>query len=82
MILRERVLNCEQPDIGVYLANAVVPATDRVAVTNQRRDYNQSSLDVDYVLREDRQGTAWLAGLGAAVFLVLLGFIVQQKGTP
>src|SRR5689334_15588110 len=29
--------NANRPDIGVYLANALVPATDRVAVTAQRR---------------------------------------------
>src|SRR5262249_39569825 len=39
--------------VSVYLANVLVPASDRVDVTNQRRDYNQRELDVDYVLRNE-----------------------------
>jgi hypothetical protein len=73
--------NAHRPDVSVYLANALVPESDRVAVTNQGRDYNQRTLDVDYVLREDTHAAWWRAGLGAAGLLVLLGFIVQQKGT-
>jgi hypothetical protein len=72
--------NSHRPDVSVYLANALVPPSDRVAVTNQRRDYNQRRLDVDYVLREERPGTWWLAGVGAAL-LAAIAFIVQQKGT-
>jgi hypothetical protein len=77
-----RLRNAHRPDIGVYLANALVPASDRVAVTNQGRDYNQRTLDVDYVRLEDEQAGWWRAGLGAACLLVLLGLIVQQKGMP
>jgi len=32
------------------------------------------------VLREERPGTWWLAGVGAAL-LAAIAFIVQQKGT-
>jgi hypothetical protein len=73
--------NAHRPDVSVYLANALVPENDRVAVTNQRRDYNQRALDVDYVLRDATQTAWWRAGLGAVGVLVLLGFIVQQKRT-
>ena len=39
--------NAHRPDIGVYLANVLVPASDRVAVTGQRRDVEQRQLVVD-----------------------------------
>ena len=42
--------NNHRADIGVYLANALVPASDRVAVTAQRRDVDQRDLIIDYVL--------------------------------
>jgi hypothetical protein len=42
--------NAHRPDIGVYLANALVPASPRVSVSAQRRDVDQRELTVDYVL--------------------------------
>ena len=72
--------NGHRPDVSVYLANALVPGNNRIAVTNQGRDYDQRTLDVDYVLREDTHATWWRTGLGAAGVLVLL-VVVQQKGT-
>lgn len=50
---RLRVRNGHRPDIGVYLANALVPASDRVTVTAQLRDYEQRELTVEYALRAD-----------------------------
>jgi hypothetical protein len=44
--------NAHLPRVSAYLANVLVPANERVDVTNQRRDYNQRALDIDYVLRE------------------------------
>jgi len=61
--------NSHRSDIGVYLANALVPASDRVAVTAQRRDRDQRDLIIDYVLapesstRTDLQVSA-AAGVG------------------
>jgi hypothetical protein len=43
--------NKHHPDRSVYLANALVPESDRVAVTAQRRDGGQTELTIDYVLR-------------------------------
>jgi len=48
-----RYRNSYRSDIGVYLANALVPASDRVTVAAQRRDVDQKELLVDYVLRAD-----------------------------
>jgi hypothetical protein len=36
--------------IGVISANALVPGSDEIAVTAQRRDWDQSELIIDYVL--------------------------------
>jgi hypothetical protein len=77
---RVRLRNDHLPAVSAYLANALVPASDRVDVTNQRRDYNQRVLDVDYVLREDRAMRWWGAGFGAAL-IALMAFVVQQKGS-
>jgi hypothetical protein len=46
-----RYRNAYRSDIGVYLANALVPASDRVTVAAQRRDFDQRDLVVDYMLR-------------------------------
>ncbi len=46
-----RYRNAYRSDIGVYLANALVPASDRVTIAAQRRDADQRELVVDYVLR-------------------------------
>jgi len=46
-----RYRNAYHTDIGVYLANALIPDSDRVAITAQRRDVDQRDLVVDYMLR-------------------------------
>ena len=40
--------NAYRSETSVYLANALVPETDRIAVTAQRRDERQSALTIDY----------------------------------
>ena len=54
--------NTNQRDGSVYLANALVPTSDRVTITAQRRDAMQRGLTIDYVLRggSAAAGTAWL----------------------
>jgi hypothetical protein len=69
-----RYRNAYRSDIGVYLANALVPASDRVTVAAQRRDVDQRDLLVDYTLRGDpatrvRQGLP-VGVAGALVVLV------------
>jgi len=44
--------NGHRADVGVYLANALVPASDRVAVLAQRRDVAQQELVIEYSLRD------------------------------
>jgi hypothetical protein len=48
-----RYRNTHRPEISVYLANALVPVSDRVAIAAQRRDVDQRELTVDFVLRPD-----------------------------
>ena len=43
--------NSHHRDRSVYLANALVPETDRIEIMAQRRDGNQSELIIDYVVR-------------------------------
>jgi hypothetical protein len=43
--------NEHHPAGSVYLANALVPGSDRIAVTAQRRDANQQTLTIDYNVR-------------------------------
>ena len=67
--------NRHHPDRSVYLANALVPDTDEVAVTAQRRDGDQTELTINYVLRAApaRSRAAWLlGGIVAAMALSLL----------
>ena len=49
-----RFTNTHHPDIGVYLANVLVPSSDRVVVTGQDRDTDQRTLTVSYELRGER----------------------------
>jgi hypothetical protein len=57
---------------SVYLANALVPASERVAITHQRRDVDQTELGIDYTLRdEEAPSRAWLLfGLAGTLAVV------------
>ena len=63
--------NDHHADIGMYLANALVPANPRVAVTAQRRDVDQHQIAIEYELGDPAQGNAgwWLAALASGVAL-------------
>lgn len=67
--------NRHHPDGGVYLANALVPYSDDVAVTAQHRDGDQTELIIDYVLRAApaRPTAQWVLGsIAAATVLFAL----------
>ena len=40
--------NDHMPELGVYLANALVPTTDAIKITGQQRDESQHGLQVDF----------------------------------
>lgn len=50
-IHRVAYTNAHLPDLSVYLANALLPADDRVRISEQRRDMLQRGLTVDYRVR-------------------------------
>jgi len=79
-----RYRNTYRSDVGVYLANALVPASDRVTVAAQRRDVDQRELIVDYRLRGDpatraRQGLP-VGAAGAFVLLVHVWWRLRVRG--
>jgi hypothetical protein len=58
--------NSYRSEIGVYLANALVPTSARVAVTAQRRDRDQRDLIIDYVLEPEASARTELRVSAAA----------------
>ena len=72
---RLRYRNTHHVDIGVYLANALAPWTDRVGIVSQERAADQHELVVHYVVR-DRTAPAWLpVVLSVTVTLLVAAFI-------
>jgi hypothetical protein len=55
---RLRYRNAHRSDIGVYLANALVPDSDRVSVRAQERDGDQRELTIEYTLNAGTRGDA------------------------
>ncbi len=55
--------NTHRRDISVYLANALVPDSDRIAINDLQRDTGQRDLTIDYELRAagPSSSTMWLA---------------------
>ncbi len=80
---RVRYRNDHRPDIAVYLANALVPASRRIAVQGQRRTVDQRDIVIDFLL--DGQGAAmpgaWFApGLAAALFMATTIWFRRWRG--
>ena len=71
-----RYRNSHRPDIGVYLVNALVPASARVAVVSQRRDVDQRDVTIEYTLGPDPEtrvrGGLSAGAAGAAIWLTTL----------
>jgi hypothetical protein len=65
--------NTNRPAVSVYLANALVPDDERVAVHAQHRDLDQRSLTIDYDLRAASRAPvgAWLLFGGIAGIAVV-----------
>ena len=58
--------NTFRRDVSVYLANALVPGSDRIGVTAQRHAADQRDLTIDYVVRAEQSAVsalAWLRGI-------------------
>jgi hypothetical protein len=67
--------NRHRPDVSVYLANALIPNGDSIAITAQRRDAAQRELTIAYSVRnQDAVMTPiWLLGLLGTVLLATFG---------
>jgi hypothetical protein len=77
-----RYRNAYRTDIGVYLANALVPASDRVMVAAQRRDINQRDLVIDYMLSGQPAPTARRSlSVGVAGALILIANVWWRTRT-
>jgi hypothetical protein len=77
-----RYRNAYRSDIGVYLANALVPASDRVIVAAQRRDINQRDLIIDYTLNGQPTPTARRGlSVGVAGALILIANVWWRTRT-
>ena len=68
---RIRYQNFHQPDISVYLANALVPSSRAIAIAGQQRDPTQQRFDLDLTISGERRYYSWLAVQGL-VFAALL----------
>jgi hypothetical protein len=78
-------LNAHRSDIGVYLANALVPANPRIAIAAQRRDVSQREITIDYVLTGTSSTSARmllpLAGL-VVLSLAAVGWMRERSASP
>lgn len=72
--------NVHRADIGVYLVNALVPASHRVTIRGQRRDVDQRELVVEYELAADRSDpVAWWIPTGALGAFVIAGLVLRDR---
>lgn len=72
--------NAHRADIGVYLVNALVPASNRVTISAQRRDVDQRELVVEYELAADRSDpVTWWIPTGALVAFVIAGLVLRDR---
>ncbi len=60
--------NTHRRDVSVYLANALMPDSDRVSIRAQQRDVDQRELTIDYILRDG-------GGLNTSAHMWLLGSV-------
>jgi hypothetical protein len=75
--------NDHRPDIAVYLANALVPASDRVAVQAQRRSVDQRDILIEYVIDADATTgwSWWLVSCLGGVTAIVAALGLRRSGT-
>jgi hypothetical protein len=66
--------------VSAYLANALVPESDRVAVTTQHHDAQQRDLTIDYVVQPEQATSryAWVLGTVASMS-VLAALLIPSR---
>jgi hypothetical protein len=74
--------NAHRREVSVYLANALVPESERIAITAQRRDTEQRDLTIEYLMRGS-DGVARPSAAGGLALIVLLTLVtaIYLKGT-
>ncbi len=65
---------------SVYLANALVPESDRIEVTSQDRDVNQRELTIAFALRDTDLSSHRWAWMGLAYVLTLAAPLARRTG--
>ena len=71
--------NGHHADRSVYLANALVPESDRVEVTAQRRDGDQRQLTIEYVLRATPAPFTAVSLLGSIAAATVLSALLIRR---
>ncbi len=71
-------LNLHRPRSSVYLVNALVPANPRIQLADQRRDFGQHGLTLDYTVAGDGPSAGRLALL-AGMALAGCWFLARQR---
>ena len=69
--------NDHLPDLGVYLANALVPTTEAIRITGQQRDALQHGLQVDFRVLP-ATARAWPRWAGVLLFGLFLALLFPQ----
>ena len=70
--------NDHQPDLAVYLANALVPSNDAIKITGQQRDELQHELRVDFLVLSPG-ARAWPRLIGASLFGLCVALLLTQR---
>jgi len=68
------VRNSFRKDVSVYLANALIPQSDRIAVNAQKRDGPQSELTIEYTVAPARIGATslWMTAMTIVAMILVL----------
>jgi hypothetical protein len=77
---RVRYENAHRSEIGVYLVNALVPASRAITIAGQRRDARQHGITLDVDLASAPSVVAWLVFPAAG--LAALGFYRRPRPRP
>src|SRR5262249_37689893 len=60
--------NDHLPELGIYLANALVPASNEIKITGQERDALQHGLRINFHATPDAVAHRWLRWAGILIF--------------
>jgi nickel/cobalt transporter (NicO) family protein len=71
--------NRHRPDVSVYLANALIPDGDSIAITTQRRDATQRDLAIAFIVRHQKGSTPLTWAVVAGVILLGTPFAASWR---